>query len=801
MVDFDDAYKSLEELSSQQADISDRNEAQTRLDLIDKVLTAFGWKFTVEDKSESGYTDYRLGTPATVAIVEAKREGLSFTLPDDVNYGIVSLKALLSGPENKDLKSAIKQCMAYCADLGVSQGIVTNGHQWVAFIATRSDSVRPLDGRALLIPSIKSFCDNFTNAWNLFSVNGLKTKSLERALDLTPTPAPVPLSVRLPNYPGTRVRNDLQSSLQILGQVFLEDIPSRPQLRERFLNECYATSGALSQFSELSRTVLKSQLNERITEGNVAEETVYGKRGLNEKLTGDIVSAAMSNKPIVLLGAVGVGKSTFIQRLINVDAKDLFSQAISIYVDYGNKATMSDLKQWTVTEVSRQIKDDHGIDIENIRFIEDLFKNEIKEFDDGINGLLKDVDHKEYLRRKVEKLVQLTSDKSGFIARAMSRIKTSHRKQIVIFLDNIDQRSKEDQNTVFLISNELAAQWPVTVFVTLRPETYYDSMRYGAVSGYHPRVFKIMPPRSDVVISKRLDFVLDLMSGNDEEITDILGYNLESDSLRSFLEMLSGNMVSNHDLKYFIDNMSGGNMRRALGFVTRFVGSGHVNTRKIVDIWDQSGSYFIPEHELLRALLHGDGNYYDPVSSDVINIFKCTSIAPRDHFLMPTLISFIERSSRENDSSGYVSAEEIYRALQAQGFSESSIQEALNRGVHHRLLEEPLTNQNNDNFDRLRITSVGLYSKNRLPHRFTYIDAIIVDTPILNSEYYERIVDAYTLEQRIARAVEFSHYLKWAWDESCLEPKYWSFDTAKAELDSDIEKVTRIAQATTPMHR
>ncbi|MFW0771085.1 hypothetical protein ACLRGH_13795 [Arthrobacter koreensis] len=792
MPDYDEAFWEIEGLASGNPAVGVRNEAQTRLDLVDKVLKAFGWEFTVEERTEEGYTDYRLGSPGTVAVVEAKRESIGFTLPEDISYGTASLKALLAANSNNALKDTLRQCMTYCADLGVSQGIVTNGHQWVAFLATRSDSVRPLEGRALLIPSLESLRDNFTQAWNLLSPHGLTTMSLSRALKEQHVPAPLPLSVRLSNYPGTKSRNNLQSSLQILGQVFLEDVPSRPQLRDRFLTECYATSGALSQYSELSRAVLKSQLDQPLTNGSMPEESVYGKKGLNENLTGDIVSAAMSNKPIVLLGDVGAEKSTFIQRLINVDAKELFSTAISIYVDYGNQATMAELKTWTTQEVQRQIKNDYGIDINSRAFLDDIFRAELKEFDSGIYGSLKAVDLASYTMKRVEFIAGLLDDVSDHIARALQRIKTSHRKQVVIFLDNIDQRSKEDQNSVFLISNELAAQWPVTVFVTLRPETYYDSMRHGAVSGYHPRVFKIMPPRSDVVIQKRLDFVLDLMDGDDQEINEILGYNIQSKSLQLFLEMLSWNMADNHSLKTFIDNMAGGNMRRALGFITRFVGSGHVDTGKIVDIWRTTQGYWIPEHELLRALLHGDGIYYEPDSSDIANVYKCASKDIKDHFLMCKLIAFVERSSGEGGGLKFVAAEDIYQALQHQGFSGPSIQETLRRGVKHRLLDEPMNSRNDENFERVRVTSVGLYTKNRLPGLFSYLDAMVVDTPILDETFYQEIDDAFSLAQRLHRAVRFTTYLNTAWNSSALDNEYWSWTTAYQSLRSDINRVAEI---------
>jgi hypothetical protein len=49
--------------------------------------------------------------------------------------------------------------------------------------------------------------------------------------------------------------------------------------------------------------------------------------------------------------------------------------------------------------------------------------------------------------------------------------------------------------------------------VALRPETFYRSLKIGALSGYHPKAFTISPPRIDRVIEKRLRFALRLTSG------------------------------------------------------------------------------------------------------------------------------------------------------------------------------------------------------------------------------------------------------------------------------------------------
>ena len=80
-------------------------------------------------------------------------------------------------------------------------------------------------------------------------------------------------------------------------------------------------------------------------------------------------------------------------------------------------------------------------------------------------------------------------------------------------MDNVDQRNEKIQEDAFFISQEISANWDATVFLTLRPQTYYKSKLEGALTGYHPKAFTIAPPRVDEVILRRLSFAQQLASG------------------------------------------------------------------------------------------------------------------------------------------------------------------------------------------------------------------------------------------------------------------------------------------------
>ena len=64
----------------------------------------------------------------------------------------------------------------------------------------------------------------------------------------------------------------------------------------------------------------------------------------------------------------------------------------------------------------------------------------------------------------------------------------------------------------------------------------------------------------------------------------------------------------------------------------------------------------------------------------------------------------------------------------------------------------------------LRVTPSGLYHAYRLAANFQYIDAVIVDVPILNDSVREKIRVVEDIGDRLARAETFvSDYLDNAW--------------------------------------
>jgi hypothetical protein len=521
----------------------------------------------------------------------------------------------------------------------------------------------------------------------------------------------------------------------------------------------------LSQYAMISKQILDNRysvLNQDVP--NLEVKPVADKKGLSGELSGDILASGLTKRPIILLGDVGVGKTMFIRHLINVDAKDSFAHAIALYVDFGRQpALLAELDDFVVAELERQLLDKYDIDIQENSFVEAVHHGQLNRFHKGVYGALEDIDPVAYKRERISFLARLVGDRSEHLKACLNHLRGSQRKQVVVFLDNIDQRDGDFQERVFLLSESLASEWPATVFVSLRPDTFYRSRSEGALTAYLPRVFSIAPPRVEVVLKKRIDFALAQLRDASRLADFSPGVHIESDSLATYFEVLLQNIEHNDRLMTLIANLADGNMRRALDFVSAFVGSGHVDTASILSIYRESGRYTIPLHQFLRALVFGDHEHYDPKASPVTNVFDISEPDGREHFLLCLLVAYAEVAASKSGRDGFVMIDDLYDYAQKLGFNSDQVTWAMDRSVKRGLLERAPKSSRANSRALVRVTSVGVYTVRILVSLFAYLDAMIVDTPIIESSYKSLIVDAQSLSDRLRRAEIFRVYLDRQW--------------------------------------
>ena len=281
--------------------------------------------------------DYELGNPRRL-VVEAKREGDYFSLPTGFSDRVCRVSTVVE--KGTDVKSAVRQAAVYCGERGIPFGAVTNGHQVIAFIGSRQDSC-PLDTSPPTRFPRSNRCWRTTARFgSVFQGRAVAARNLDRLLRAERLPPPPPKPSRsLLNYPGFKRRNSIQTELNILGGMFIEDIVRRPELQEEFLQECYCPSEALSQYALISKRLIRARYS-LVQEKGVQPKQARGKKALARELTRDLRAGNLSQLRVILLGDVGVGKSMFIQHLIHVEARELLERALVLSIDFGEEPAL-----------------------------------------------------------------------------------------------------------------------------------------------------------------------------------------------------------------------------------------------------------------------------------------------------------------------------------------------------------------------------------------------------------------------------------------------------------------------------
>ena len=561
-----------------------RNEATTRLHLIDALITGvLGWptgSVTAEESYAGKYADYSLGTPATRVIVEAKREGAYFELPAGIGAAAVSLSSLFGG--NAAFEAAARQVLGYCQERGVPVAAICNGHQLAAFLASRQDGVPPLSGRCLVFDSLEAMSDSFLQLWNNLSPDGVLAHKLVATLgDTIIATPPAKLSSRLPEYPGFYIRNRIQTELKILADLVLEDIARAPELEDQFLRQCYSTSNTLSEYALVSREILEARYTALTAmETHAKLEPARQSGHLAPALASDVAAGSLGRRPLILLGDVGVGKSMFIRHFINIDAKVVLDRSIVLSVNFGGEATLAeDLKTYIMEEFVEQL-DAYGIEVDADDLVRNVYKAELRSFQKSPVGRLRTRSPEEYERREIDLLERKMAVRDRHLEACLRYATRTMKRQIIVFLDNIDQRDLDFQEQVFLVGQTLAESWPATVFLSLRPETFYRSRATGSLTAYQPRVFTITPPEVRAVVDKRLGFCAQLVDST-ESRARLLPEALDEQAatLNVYLRILRRSLGERPEIVEFVENLSGGNIRQALGFVNTFAGSGHEHSQ------------------------------------------------------------------------------------------------------------------------------------------------------------------------------------------------------------------------------
>lgn len=432
----------------------DWNEAQTRLGVIDELLRCLGWdKHTdiqVENHTDGLRTDYELGEPC-LSIWEAKKPDCDFTIsPSRSPKAIMPLPAVLGS--NADLRAAVEQVQMYCVTRGAALAVATNGNQLVAFLPVRSDGTAPLKGKCLIAGSLDDIQKQFEIFWNILSAPAVRKKLFfSRLRGESSLRLPEKLSTYLQLYPKFRYPSDTQTTLRTVADLLIQDIPDAREAE--FIRECYCNSGALDQDALISKQILRARYSALFhSSESEPSQTSISDLPRDDSTKQQILAEAFHNRPIILLGDVGVGKSSFLKHLIHVDAAEIFSDALYLVIDLGEQAALAaNLREFVLDELGEQLFSRYNVDIEEEKFVKGAYASEISKFKNSIFSEWA-ANAEESKTRLLKELGRRIDNKTEHLRRSIEHLSAGRHKQVVILIDNADQRDDKIQHAAFIIA-------------------------------------------------------------------------------------------------------------------------------------------------------------------------------------------------------------------------------------------------------------------------------------------------------------------------------------------------------------
>jgi hypothetical protein len=795
------------------------NEADTRHQVIDRLLhEVLDWpkaQVSLEYAVHSGFADYVLkkASDQVAIVIEAKREGKYFSVPSlgRASNGCchMSVRALLT---DRDVSTAMMQVRNYCLDIGCSYGAITNGHEWIIFRAFElGKDWRSL--RAFVIPSLDDFAQSFTRVFNTLSyrcvsfdgsLNSLLSRDTQENRE---TYRP---SHEIPAYARAIQPNKYVQYLRPIAERYFGVID---ESQAELFDACYVSDGEYENAFRSAQLMLTDALTPYLenygirqtsnddgggTFGNRIEKSVLDRRG-------DVV---------VLFGGKGIGKSTFLRRLLFVRQPQILKKnSVTVYIDLLN---VPEDKALVHEEIWKRLI--QGLDIN--RTLDGTRDDLLTLFSDRF-AIAKRQDLYGFAEKSNEyqialnKLIGEWKKDSKYVAgQLVEYLKKIHKGAIVV-IDNTDQYGKKLQEYCFSSAHEISDSLKCLTIISMREERFYASSIHGLLDAYQNSGFHLSSPLPNNVFIKRLEFVKKLMSS---DLVRRHVYGVEApDDVRRTIRILLNSFENefrnpNSHLASFLTACAHGNIRLALELFRGMLISRYTNIEEITSV----STWTWQIHQVLKPIMIPNRFFYDEAQSHVPNIFQLRSKVRSSHFTALRVLRPLDKLS-QIQGSAFLPISSLITEFSTRFQMDEDFRQACDMLLKYGLVESSnRLDQFSEDIDGLRITAYGKYLFNDLIKAFTYIELVSTDTAVFDSrvsaelaalsiEEYELWEASWTdikkrverVETRLKKANEFMAYL-----EKEDEREVHLFGLAADErfttlirlsLDDEIEDVRRSA--------
>jgi len=720
-------------------DVTTVNEAQTRFDVIDRVVKeVLGWRhgqIDVEQANEGerrGFVDYILRSGDYTIVIEAKRVGAAF--PSPTRRPKLKLTGSVLG--RGDVSRAIAQAEEYARTKRADVVIVTNGLCWCFYsLHDRDDDTYA----TLLFPFDAD--GHAEELFNIFSVASVDAGSLERVSNRLPVAEDRLLSAF--NFADARVdRNNIADHIMpaLNNALYADALFSNVEA----LDKCFVPTEGRTRFDALLGMHLADPKPEIVAP---AKRIKTGKgRGHLEQI---VVTSTPSHAPPVtlIIGPVGVGKSTYLKHFELISGRDVLDakRAHWIYIDFEEMGPGGSPRQFIYRKLRDYLLDDHvGKLTDYVHAVEPAYRQEIDALKRGPYAALAD-SKEEFARITANHIGKDFDAIEPYVDKVFRHIAQEHL--CVVVLDNIDLYEDDAlETTVFAEGLAFSKRIRCNVIVSIRDKTFVRHQTDATFDAYELRKLWLDPPNFKAVLSRRLTYSKKILERKSARVSLSNGMYVQVPDLSAFFDIVQRSILQQQAGDY-IDALSDSNIRRGLTLVTNFLTSGHINAdRAITTYINENAAYTFPFHEVFKGTMLGQWKHFREDKSEGVNLFDARLGSHVLRLLRLTMLNYmLNRAQQEH--SVEVSVLDCVRLFSACGASPTHVVDCL-RFLQRKGLVRSVAAEDVDQESVIVLTRSGGYYTKILSRKLSYVEECMFDTAIDDVEAWQTLNEATTAIER-----------------------------------------------------
>lgn len=715
-------------------DLASANEAQTRYDVIDRIIKeVLGWNYgavSVEEhaptSTKAGFVDYLLRSGDVSIIVEAKKIGAAFPTPT-INKRLKLNGTVLGSGE---IARAITQARQYAITKGSHVAVVTNGTCWCFFNVVDSS----LDSYAtLLFPFTKD--GHAEELFNFLASDNVAEGSVSRITNDLPPPEERLLDAF--KSADDRVdRNNIADQIApaLDGAMYSESI-----LHDReALKRCFVTTEARTKFDAMLGMHLADPKPAAVTP---AKRITRGKRG--DHLERIISSGAPGHAPPVtlIIGPVGAGKSTYLKHFELVSGSEALASKSAhwIYVDMEEVGKSGDPRQFIYGKLKSYLDARSNVIDQKLvaAEIDAAYKVEIEAMRRGPLSFLSK-DDQEAQRAISAFLMDEYKATEPYVDKLLGYI--AQNQLAVVVLDNVDLYEDDAlETTVFAEGLALSKRIHCHVIVSVRDTTFVRHKTDSAFDAYELRKLWLDPPPLKAVISARLSYSKKILEKKSADIELPNNKRLHVPDLSVFFDIVQQSILRGQAGDY-VEAIADLNTRKGLSLVKNFLTSGHIEAdRALVQYLAGNTTYYFPFHEILKGTMLGQWLLFKEARSEGVNIFDARLGSRRLRMLRAFILQFLMQRAK-TEKSMEVTVGECCDVICQVGATARQVEDCLGF-LHRNGLVRTLDSDMLTSDSTIVSSRSGGYYVRMLARKFVYVEECMYDTAIDSQEAWQRIRD------------------------------------------------------------